>query len=253
MGSLAQRIRGAGPKAYSDAGPRDRDILLALAAAGLIDIVLAVLFHPMPLAVYVAVATVLALVVSIRDRDGPLIREAMSYVAQEQTRRASSRVNLALTPRAAARLLETDHPEATLPEHASILATAGRPTEAAAVMEAFEAVTPADRVGKARMIASLAAAADPAATMDVDAIRMEAAELEPEARRYHIVAAAWTRAWLDIQRGRPWRVAFLAVAREFAPYEIPRRLRARFALQQHIAPITLAGVAVFLLAFELSA
>ena len=68
-------------------------------------------------------------------------------------------------------------------------------------------------------------------------VRDAAGPLAPADARYHLVAAAWSQAWLDLTDGRPWRKRFALAIRDLGPFEVPARLRLWMAVQQLAAPI----------------
>ena len=199
----------------------------------------------LPLAAYVIPPALLTLIVSIVDRDGPTIRSALAFVGLEQRRRAAS-IRLPLTKDAADRWLSEDHPEASPFERAGILITAGRHADALAALESVEPGSDIDRVRLIRLRASAEAVVHGDGDLDLDAIRAAAAALPDAERKYHVVSAAWTQAWLDITRKRPWRAIFATVAREWAPYAIPLRVRVAMLVQQYVGTIAcvLAGLIV---------
>jgi hypothetical protein len=115
-------------------------------------------------------------------------------------------------------------------------------------LDEFVPTEAVDALRLLRLRAAIAAARDPAAEIDLDAVRMAAMDLTADERRYQVVSAAWTRTWLDLGRKRPWRARFAPIARACAPYPIPARYRAVLALQQLAAPAAflIMGVAIAL-------
>ena len=235
--SFLDRLRGPGPKALRDAGPPTWQVIAAVLAGGLIDVVLAVFaWRDLPLVAYVLPPFFLTLAVAVVDRAGLPVRRAIAWVGLEQRRRWTGPA-LPTTAGMAGRWL-ADPPAAATPfERASVLMTAGRGAEAVAELAGLEPATALDAVRLARLRASAAAAADPKHELDLGAVRAAAAPLPPEEARYHVLSAAWTRAWLDISRKRPWRDRFAPVAAELGPYELPARLRGTLVVQQFAGPI----------------
>lgn len=246
--SLLDRVRGPGPKALRDAGPPQWQVIAAVLGGGVLDVVLAlVAWRDLPLAAYVVPPFILTLAVSLADRTGVPVRRAIAWVGMEQRRRWTGR--LPISKGGAERWLADPPPDAGPFERASALLTAGRPADAAAVLERFEPASSSDRVRLGRLRASVAAALDPGAALDMSAVRAAVADLPPAEARYHLVSAAWTQAWLDISRRRPWRERFAAVAVAHQPYELPARVGAMLVVQQFAGPIAcvLAGLIVLVI------
>ena len=195
----------------------------------------------------------LTLVVAVADRDGWWIREAMIEVALEQ-RRHWRHGRIPVTPESAAAWLDDPaHESATVLERASVMVTARRSRDAAAAVESAAATTPDDLVRQVRLRATIAAMAEPGGPIDLARVREAAFGLPAEERRYHVLSAAWSQAWLDVVAGRPWRTRFAAVARDFRPYATKRRhWLFAVALQQLVLPISIAlAAAIVLLAIRL--
>jgi hypothetical protein len=243
---MVERLRSPGATAIRNAGPPIWQVIVAIVVGGLLDAMVVVASRDvLPLVAYVIPPGLLTFIVSIVDQDGPTIRSALAFVGLEQRRRAAS-IRLPLTKDAADRWLSTEHPEATPFDRAGILITAGRHTDALATLESVVPSTDVDRVRLIRLRASAGAVVHGDGDLDLDAIRAAAAALPDAERKYHVVSAAWTQAWLDITRKRPWRSRFLAVAREWGPYAIPPRVQAAMLIQQYVGPIAcaLAGLIV---------
>ena len=132
----------------------------------------------------------------------------------------------------------------------SALITANRYAEAGEVLAGFVPADDVDRVRIIRLEASIRAATDERATIDVHAVAAAAAILPADEARYQVVSAAWTQAWLDLTHRRPWRDRFVAVARRNRPYPLPGRVRAVLGGQQLAAPLAFVimgiGLAIFL-------
>lgn len=245
MGFL-DRLRSPGSKALRDAGPPMRQVIAAVVIGGVVDVVLTVAMRgALPFWAYVVPPFVLTLAVALADRDGWVVRGAVAFIGMEQRRRAAGRA-VPATPAAAERWLASPPPDATPFERAAALITAARHVEAAAVLGDVEPASPTDAVRLIRLRASAAAALDQGSDVDLGAIRAATTDLPPDDQRYHVLSAAWTQAWLDITRGRPWRARFAPVAREFAPYPLPAPLRLVLGVQQYAGPVAcvLAGAIV---------
>lgn len=243
---VLERLRSPGATAVRNAGPPIWQVVLAVVLGGVLDAGLVLASRDaLPLVAYLIPPGVLTLIVSIADRDGPTIRSALTYVALEQRQRAHAN-RIPLTRESAERWLAVDQPGASPFDRAGALITAERHAEAVAALESVEPGSDADRVRLLRIRALAAAAISIDANVDVDAVRAVASSLPDAERKYGVVAAAWTQAWLDITRKRPWRAKFATVAHEWAPYEIPPRVRAAMLIQQYVGPVAcvLAGLIV---------
>jgi hypothetical protein len=179
------------------------------------------------------------LVPGIADRDGWRVRAAMAYVAIEQ-RRQWRHGRPPITPAAANAWLDGEAGQAaTALERAGVMVTAGRRAEALAALDGAAVASDLDRVRQLRLRSTIGAMAG-TGEIDLDQVREAAAALPMEQRRYQVVSAAWSQAWLDVNAGRPWRDRFAAVAHEFAPYPLPRPIWAfGVALQQLVLPISI--------------
>ena len=155
----------------------------------------------------------------------------MAYVSLEQRKRFAGR-RFPRTPDAANAWLAAEHPEVTELERISIMVTAGRYADANA---ALQDVVPGDAIDEVRLVrlrAVAAAALEPAGAIDVAAIGLAARDLPAEERRYQVVSAAWSQAWLSLVNGRPWRAQLAGVAKQFSPYPLPRWVRIAIAIQR---------------------
>lgn len=246
MGWL-DRVRSPAARAVRGAGPPMWQVVTAIVGGSAAGVVLIVLWPSLPFAAIVVPPALLSLAVSLRDRDGPMIRGALAYVALEQRRRSGGR-RMPATRRQANAWLAVEHPDASAIERAAVLIGAKRFREALELIDANATapMTELDAVRVARLRASAKAALESGSRIDLDAIRALAVGLPGEERRYQVLSAAWTQAFLDISNRRPWRAEFLASAREHAPYALPARVRLAMALQQYAGPIAclLAGVIV---------
>jgi hypothetical protein len=242
--SLLERLRSPGARAFRDAGPSDRRLVAALVGSVLLAVVLAwTVAGPDDWPFLALIPIGLTLGIALADRDGWTMREAMVFVAVEQRRRWS-RGKLPATPRAAnAWLADPGNDDATGLERAGVLLVANRHAEALALLEAAGMATDLDRVRAVRIRSTAEAMTDPSKAIDVDGVRVEAASLPIDERRYQVVSAAWSQAWLDVVARRPWRRRFAAVAREFAPYRLPRhQWLLGVAPQELLLPLILAVV-----------
>lgn len=234
-----------GARLLRAAGPPKGHVIGAITAGSLIDVVLAVatptiLVWP----VYVLPVLVLTSIVALADRDGWLVRQGMAYLWLEQARRTGDN-EVPTTPSAARRWLDDPANEGATPfDLASVLITAGRYEEASATLEGAPVRDPVDEVRALRLGMSADAARDPTIEIDLEAVRDASTGLPPDERRYHLMSAAWTRAWLDIHRRRPWRAQFAAVVRQNGPFPLPRAVRLMIANHQLAAPAltTLVGM-----------
>lgn len=188
-----------------------------------------------PWLLLLGIPAVLTAIVAVADRDGWRVREAMAYVALQQTARWSRGPLLRTTPAAEAWLADPANAEATTPERTSALIAAGHWAEAETLVAGAEGSTDTERASIARLRATIAA--HPDGDIDLDAVRAAAASLPPHERRYHVAAAAWSQVWLDLAARRVWRPRFAAAVRDLGPFPVPRRVRAWIAFQQLAAPI----------------
>lgn len=246
------RIRSPGGRALSHAGPPERHAWLGLLIGVLVD-VLIVLFAGRsvgwatlwPVLLLPPVAFTAA--VAILDRDAWTIRMAAVALGMEQRRRWQHG-RIPDTPASIEKwLADPSGAAASHPDRAWAFANAGRFAEARAELAAEPPHTDVDRVKSVRLKASIDALEDPAADMDIDAVRAVVSTLPADERRYQMLAAAWTAAGLDALRGRPWRSRFAGIGREFGPYRVPLRYRLVLATSQLAMPLAIAlgGLIVF--------
>jgi hypothetical protein len=247
--SVLQRLRSPGSRAVRDAGPADRSIILALIGGGVIDSMLAASRSPVPSWFYFVPPALLTLMVSLTDRRAWLIRSALANIALTQRARLTAR-GMPTTPAEANAWIANPPSSATDFDRAAILFTLQRFDEARVALDAVDAADPGVRLAVMRLGQALASATNPSIRIDVDAIEAAARELPPEERRYQVLAATWTRAFLDIKARRPWAPAFLSVVRRYRPYPVPIRYKVLIALQQLAAPIAcvIAGILVVVVA-----
>jgi hypothetical protein len=231
------RLRSPGARAQRSAGPPTAWTAAAL-GVGFILAVIAAIAAGAPDVRWIAAGLLgPALVPGIADRNGWAVRAAMAYVAIQQ-RRQWRHGSLPVTPAAANAWLERRTSEASTPlERASVLVTAGRQAEALAAIDAADASTDVDRVRQLRLRSTVAAMSG-GGEIDLARIGTAASALPLDQRRYQVVSAAWSQAWLDLSAGRPWRDRFAAVAREYGPYPLPRRVWVfGIAMQQLALPV----------------
>jgi hypothetical protein len=240
--SLLERLRSPGSRAFRDAGPPDSRLLAALAGSGILVVVLGwTVVGPDTWPLLAVIPVGLTLGIALSDRDGWAMREAMVFVAVEQRRRFA-RGRLPTSPREADTwLADPAHGDATGLERASVLLVANRYADALALLDAAGVTTDLDRVRSIRIRSTVETMTDPSKPIDVDGVRKAAASLPIEERRYQVVSAAWSQAWVDVIARRPWRQRFAAVAREFQPYPLPRHMWLfGVALQELSLPLILA-------------
>ena len=247
---MLARLRSPAARAQRSAGPPTVLSAAALTISVIAMVALAAtLVPPSGWAWLVLIPIALTTVAAMADQDGWRIRAAMVEVALEQ-RRHWRHGRIPVTPEAAAAWLDDPANDgATALERAAVMVTARRWTEATAAVELAPVATPDDAVRQLRLRSTVIAMTDPGRTIDVDAVRVAAAGLPADERRYHVLSAAWSQAWLDVVADRPWRERFARVAREFGP----SRIRLRYwlvavALQQLVLPISIALAAAIVLA-----
>lgn len=217
------RLRSPGARAQRGAGPPVAWTAASLAVGFVLAVIAAMAAGGPDVRAIAAGLLVPALVPGIADRDGWTVRAAMIYVAIEQ-RRQWRHGRLPVTPARANAWLQSEASAAATPlERAAALVTAGRRDEALAAIETAEVTTELDRVRQLRLRSTVAAMSG-TGEVDLAGIRAASRELPLDQRRYQVVSAAWSQAWLDLGAGRPWRERFAVVARGFAPYSLPRRV-----------------------------
>jgi hypothetical protein len=171
------------------------------------------------------------------DTDGWRIRLGMAWLSAEQRRRGSGQ--LPRSPAAAEQWL-VEHPDASARSRSTVLFTAGRPAEARAALESVDAVTDEDRASVARMLAAIDGLRS--GTVETGESLAAIDRLQPAERTYHLLALAWSIAWVDRVNGRPWRRAFAAASRGIGTSGIPRRWLLAIAAYELILPICVAVV-----------
>ena len=243
LAEVIHRIRSPGGRALSNAGPPDQDSWLGLLAGGLIDIPI-VIFGGLdwatwwPLLLLPPIAITAA--VAIRDRDGWTIRMAAMALGMEQRRRWQHG-RIPETPASIEKwLADGSAAAASNLDRAAAFTNTGRFAEARAELSAEPPGNDADRVRALRLEAAITGLEDPAGDMDMTAVREAARTLPGDERQYQMLGAAWSAAWLDVMRRRPWRDRFAAIAKEFEPYRVPLRYRFPQATSQLAMPLAIA-------------
>lgn len=233
---LLDRLRAPGQRAIAGAGP-PWSWVIAGGLAGVL--VLATLFllgvtRGVPFVGVMLVPAAGTLVASLADRDGWAIRQALARIGLDQRARWTGR--FPSTPgQARAWLDDPAHANARPLAVAAAALTAGR---AAVAREALARLDPEsdDELAAATRFAAVLDA-EPTGTIDRGRLAAFVDRLSEPERRYHLLSEAWSQAWIDLQRRRPWRAGFAVAARGFAPYDLPRRVRIALAIQQLAAPI----------------
>jgi hypothetical protein len=189
--------------------------------------------------ILVAVPLVAFVLVGILDRDGWRIRMATGELALRQRARWQTG-KLPIDPLGAEAWL-ADNPDASLGERAAVMVTAGRSEEARIALDGATGATPEETVRLARLRLTLDASLtdDSTGRALIDALDRipEMAALTDEERRYHRLSLAWSLAWLEIQRRRPWRRAFADAIRDLQPFRVALRYRLFHATQHFALPI----------------
>lgn len=236
------RRRSPSIRALRDAGPPIRWLI----AAGFLSIPLVILLFMAGVRdtrVLVAAPFALFVAVCAADRRGWRVRMATAEVAARQRERWRWGP-LPIDPLAADAWLAA-HADAPPEVRATVLATAGRPGEARALLERASPSTPLDTVRLERLRILFAAEAaedhsiDDALTRlaEVPALR----DMPADEQRYQRLSLAWSIAWLRIRAGEPWRDDLAEAVRPFAPFSVPPRFRLIHVIQQYALPIAYAG------------
>ena len=255
------RRRSPSVKALQSAGPPTRWLIVA-AIVGVLAVIALFVAGVRDGWILVWVPFVAILIACAADRDGWRIRMATGELATEQRRRWHWGP-LPIDPLSAEAWLRT-HPDAPTPVRAGVLLTAGRSTEALALLEDVEGATPEEVVHLARLRLTMAIFGSPEDQSDeageaFDWDRIEAfervpelARLPPAAQRYHRLSLAFSLAWQAIQSGGPWRDPFAAAIRDLGPFR-PRAVYVIFhATQQYSLPIAYAAAFLIVRAFGLT-
>jgi hypothetical protein len=235
------RRRSPSIRALRDAGPPLRWPIAAGVGSLLLVIVLFIAgvrdsraLLAVPFLVFVAACAA--------DRRGWRVRMATAEVAAEQ--RARWEGALPIDPLAADAWLAA-HADAPPEVRATVLATAGRPDEARALLERASPRTPLDtiRLERLRLLFSAEAAEDHSiedALTRLDRVPV-LADVPADEQRYQHLSLAWSIAWLRIRAGEPWRDDLAKAVRPFAPFRVPLRFRLVHVIQQYALPIAYVG------------
>lgn len=258
------RRRTPSVKALQSAGPPTRWLVVA-AVVGVLAVSALFVAGVRDGGILVWVPFVAFVIACAADRDGWRIRMATGELATAQRQRWTWGA-LPIDPLSAEAWLR-EFPEAPAPVRAGVLLTAGRPTDALALVEDVEGSTPEEAVHLARLRLTMTAVAaagedpdaadEPAGGFDWDVIesfeRVPAlALLPPAAQRYHRLSLAFSLAWRAIRAGRPWREPFAAAIRDLGPFR-PRAPHVLFHLTQQFAlPIAYAAALLIVTALGLS-
>jgi hypothetical protein len=159
----------------------------------------------------------------------------MAHVALEQRIRWT-RGQIPTTPsRAHGWLADPSNADANGLERMSVLIAAGDIPAARFALDEFVPTSPVQTVAALRMRSYLQALET--GNVDIEPVRVAAAELAQDDRRYQLTSAAWMQVWLDIEARRPWRRRFADAVRDLGPFPVPRRYVAVLAFQELAAPI----------------
>ena len=243
MIALRRRIApAAARRLLRDAGPPTWQDLVAIVLATTIG---ALVYVQPGLGMWPAIVVALLITTTpaALDVDGWRIRRGMAWLAAEQRRRMA---DLPKTPAAADRWLAGSGGSAPDLMRASILLMADRLDESRALVDAFEPATAEDRARRERLHAALDGLRS--GTLDPRAALAAIAALPPDLQPYHRISLAWSTAWVEASRGRPWRAAFARASRTVGPGGIPTRYLAWQALQELLLPICLLIVVAIALA-----
>ena len=226
-----------------DAGPPNSWVVLAFVIGGVIGIAAAAAagigLGPAFVIVLVAVT-----VPSLFDTDGWRIRLGMAWLGAEQRRRQA---DMPRTPAGADKWLARSNEAVSPLTRASVALMAGRTAEARALIDVAPRQDPEDAARVARMLAGVDGLET--GTVDPRAARVAIEALPPDRRRYHLLALAWSTAWVDSSNGRPWRHAFAEASRGIGLGGIPVRSLLWFSAQELLAPIVVGiGLLIGLLA-----
>lgn len=184
--------------------------------------------------------------VALADRDGWRARAGMAYVAQEQVRRWNAGTPPTSPMEASAWLADAANATASPLERATALSIAGDFGEARALLVGVDPESETDRLRKLRLLRWIDG--QTSGVFDIDPIRSAALRLPPEEARFHVAAALWSRACLDIAASRPWRHRFAEGISGLGRLPLSRYIRFEIAVRQLATPITaLIGCGILLL------
>jgi hypothetical protein len=236
------RRRSPSIRALRDAGPPIRWLIAGVLASLLLVIVLFVV-GVRDSRVLIAVPFVVFLAVCAADRRGWRVRMATAEVAAQQRQRWQWG-QLPIDPLAADAWLAA-HTDAPPEVRATVMATAGRPDEARALLERVSPATPLETVRLERLRILFAAEATDDPSIDDALARLDQVpglgDLPTDEQRYQHLSLAWSIAWLRIRAGEPWRDDLAEAVRPFAPFRVPPRFRVLHVIQQYALPIAYVG------------
>ncbi len=251
MAMIIARLRSPATRALRDAGPPNRQVIVAAAVGLLVDLALWLLgpLRGLPWPVLAIAPAAMTMIVAIADRDGWIVRRAMMDIAVQQRARWSPG-GFPASPAAAEAWLE--HPAnmgASALQRASVLIAAGRHDEASTLIEAMAPENLAQQASALRIGAFLRGRTS--GSIDVAATRaaIDRLRLEPSERRYQVSSLAWSQVWIDVERGRPWRAAFADAVRDLGPFRVPARMGLLIGLQQLAAPFAIVLATAIVAAF----
>jgi len=237
MTALQRRLAPApARRLIRDAGPPTPWVLGAFVIGGAVAIAV-VASRDVGLAVAFAIILVAVTVPSLVDVDGWRCRLGMAWLGAEQRRRQA---DLPKTPAGADRWLARSDTSASPLTRASVELMAGRIPEARVLIEGAPRDTPEENARVARMLAAVDGLET--GTIDSRAAQAAIAVLPLDDRQYHLLALAWSTAWVDSTHGRPWRHAFAEASRGIGPGDVPLRSLLYFAAQELLAPVVVAIV-----------
>lgn len=248
MAAIVARLRSPATRALREAGPPNRQVIVAAGIGLLFDLVLWLLgpTRGMPWPVNAIAPAALTSIVALVDRDGWMVRRAMVDVAVQQRDRwarggfSAGRGGFPAGPAAAAAWLEDPaNSGASTLERASVLIGAGRHDEAAALIETMAPETETQHASALRIGAFLRGRTS--GSIDVAATRaaIDRLALESNERRYQLTSLAWSQVWIDVERRRPWRAAFADAVRDLGPFPVPGRMALIIWLQHFAAPFAI--------------
>jgi hypothetical protein len=245
MAGYIERLRSPSARALRDVGPPNGQIFAALSIAIVVALVVPNVGSVGTTLYTLGIAALLLTgVVSIADRNGWRIREAMAYIGLTQR----ARWQRGALPEDAAEAIEwLDNPanaDASNVEWASMLMSADRWGEAGTLIADAWGSTPQEHATLVRMRSTIEGRSS--GRIDPGPLRAAVKALPETEARYQLLAVAWSQAWLDIRAGRPWRGDLALAARELGPFELPARVRLLIAIEQLAAPIACIFAVVFI-------
>ena len=236
------RRRSPSIRALRDAGPPIR-WLIAGGIASLLFVVVLFVVGVRDTRALVVVPFLVFVAVCAADRRGWRVRMATAEVAARQRERWQWGP-LPIDALAADAWLAA-HADAPPEVRASVLATAGRPDEARALLGRASPSTPLDTVRLERLRILFAAEAADDHSIDDALTRLDGvpalADVPADEQRYQRLSLAWSIAWLRIRAGESWRDDLATAVRPFGPFRVPQQFRLVHVIQQYALPIAYAG------------